>query len=104
MKLNLGAGDDRREGYLSVDLRPDRSDVLADVRKLPFRCNSASDVLVLDILEHVPPSFTMPVLQEWFSVLEPGGQLTLRVPNLYQLARWIANDYQVDAAIKNIYG
>ena len=104
MKLNLGGGDDRREGYLNVDLRQDCTDVHADVRALPFRSNSASDILALDILEHLPPSFTLPVLRSWFDVLEPGGQLTLRIPNMFQLARWIANDHRVDEAITNIYG
>lgn len=104
MKLNLGSGDDRREGYINVDLRPDCADVQADVRFLPFCSNGASDILALDILEHLPPSATMPVLRHWFRILKPGGQLTLRVPNVFQLARFIANDYLVPQAIENLYG
>lgn len=104
MRLNLGSGDDRREGYTNVDLRSDCADVLADVRELPFGSNSASDILALDILEHLPPDDTVSTLRHWYGILEPGGQLTLKVPNLFQLARMIANDHMVEAAIQNIYG
>jgi SAM-dependent methyltransferase len=110
MKLNLGGGDDRREGYINVDLRQDCADVLADVQNLPFSSNSASDILALDILEHLPPSSTMSVLRHWYSILEPGGELTLRVPNMYQLSRALARYYEnvqhdvVEMLIMNIYG
>lgn len=110
MKLNLGGGDDRREGYINVDLRQDCADCMADVRSLPFGSNSASDILALDILEHLPPSVTMSVLRHWFDILESGGQLTLRVPNMYQLSRGVARYYEnvnhsaVDLLIMNIYG
>lgn len=87
-----------------MDLRPDCADVLADVRSLPFSSNSASDILAMDILEHLPPDSTLPVLRHWFSILEPGGVLTLKVPNLYQLARWIVNDFRVSEVIQNVYG
>lgn len=104
MKLNLGGGDVREEGYVNVDLRPDCADVLADVRDLPFGSNSASDILAMDILEHFPVSSTLPILHHWFDLLEPGGRISIRVPNLYQLARFIVNDYEVGNAIQNIYG
>ncbi len=110
MKLNLGGGDDRREGYTNVDLRSDCADVNADVRRLPFSSNSASDILALDILEHLPPSSTMSVLRHWYDILEPGGQLTLRVPNMYQLSRALVCYYEnvshdaVEMVITNMYG
>jgi len=104
LRLNLGSGEDRREGYTHVDLRPDCADVLGDVRALPFGENSADHILALDILEHLPPSASLSTLRHWHDILEPGGRLTLRVPNLFQLARFIVEGYMVEAAIINIMG
>jgi Uncharacterized protein conserved in bacteria len=94
VRLNLGSGDDRRPGHYSVDLRPECSDVVADVRHLPFRSGSVDGLLALDNLEHHPAALTQSVLAEWRRVLRPGGTLTVRVPNLYQLARALVSRYQ----------
>lgn len=110
MKLNLGAGDDRREGYLSVDYRHDCADVVADVRRLPFADGSCDELLALDNLEHHPAALTQSVLAEWRRVLVHGGLLTVRVPNAYQLARALVNRYEsqnwpaVNLLITNLVG
>jgi Uncharacterized protein conserved in bacteria len=110
VRLNLGSGDDRRPGYLSVDLRPECSDVVADVRRLPFRSGSVDGLLALDNLEHHPAALTQSVLTEWRRVLCPGGILTVRVPNLYQLARALVARTEaqqwpaVAVLVRNIYG
>jgi ubiquinone/menaquinone biosynthesis C-methylase UbiE len=90
IRLNLGSGDDRRDGFVSVDLREDVADVVCDVRKLEMWADEEVDeILALDLLEHLPESETADVLAEWARVLRPGGTLTVKVPNLYQLARAI---------------
>lgn len=104
MKLNLGAGDDRREGYVSYDIRPEVADVVGDVRSLPFPDCSVTDILAFDVLEHLPPVWSLPTLLEWRRVLVDSGRLTLRVPNLFQLARWIVENHCRREAIVNIYG
>lgn len=110
MKLNLGAGEERLDGWLSVDRRVDCSDVAADVRQLPFRDGSVDAILARDICEHFPADQSQPLLAEWHRVLVPGGSLTVKVPNLYQLARMIVayterQDWpMVRMLIRNIYG
>lgn len=104
MKLNLGCGDDKREGFVNIDLREDVADVVGNVQSLPYADGTVTEILASDILEHLPPTRTMPTLQEWHRVLQQGGTLIVRVPNLLQLARWIVENYQVQAAITNIYG
>lgn len=104
MKLNLGSGDDRREGFVSVDLRPEIADVVADVRALPFEPASVAEILALDVLEHLPPAHSLSTLVHWRDLLEPGGVLTLRVPNLERLCRMVVEDRATEAVIRNIYG
>jgi SAM-dependent methyltransferase len=104
-KLNIGAGDDRRDGYWSVDLRPDVADVVADITRLPFADDSVAELFASDLLEHFPATKTQGLLAEWRRVLAPGGKLTLRVPNLLALARLlIEHPHTRPDVIRNIYG
>jgi SAM-dependent methyltransferase len=111
IRLNLGAGDDRRKGFISVDLRPEVADVVCDVRKLEMYADeSVDEILADDVLEHFPVDQTTDLLAEWRRVLRPGGRLTVRVPNLYLLCRGIAgcaetrNWARATLLIRNIYG
>ena len=110
MRLNLGCGDDRRAGYVNIDLRPEVCDVVADVRKLPYDNDSVDGILASDVLEHLPPADTVSALQEWHRVLVPAGSLTLRLPNLLLLAKMIVartemgRHHIVPLLIRNIYG
>jgi ubiquinone/menaquinone biosynthesis C-methylase UbiE len=111
IRLNLGAGDDRREGFLSVDLRPEVADVVCDVRKLEhWGDGSVDEILAEDILEHFPQTETAAILVEWARVLRLGGLLTVKCPNMYQLSRAIIaytdlgrNQVVVDL-IRNVMG
>jgi SAM-dependent methyltransferase len=110
VRVNLGSGDDRRSGYVNVDLRPEVADVVCDVRTLPWADGEVDEILAEDILEHLPASETADVLAEWARVLRPGGLLTVKCPNMYQLARAIvayADLGRLDTVtdlIRNVYG
>lgn len=104
MKLNLGSGERCMEGYVNVDLRTDVADVVASVECLPFADDSAEEVVALDLLEHFQVWKTQDLLDEWKRVLKPGGTLTVKVPNLLELARYIVDGRSVDLVVRNIYG
>lgn len=87
MKLNLGAGDKRIEGYVSVDIAPARAgvvpDVICDIRRLtPFEDNSADEILSVHVVEHFWRWEVVDILREWVRVLKPGGLMILECPNL----------------------
>lgn len=104
MKLNLGCGDDRQDGYVNCDLRAGVADAVCDVRNLPFDDNVAEEVRAFDVIEHLPPHHTMRALREWHRVLVPGGTLVIKVPNMKMLCEWIVDDFRTELAIRNIYG
>ncbi|MEX2658108.1 MAG: methyltransferase domain-containing protein [Acidimicrobiales bacterium] len=104
LRLNVGAGDDRRPGYLSIDLRTEVSDVVASVEALPFPDRCVAEVLAMDILEHVPVFRTQELLAEWHRVLLPDGVLRCRVPNLDALASLLLGGHDVAEVIENVYG
>jgi ubiquinone/menaquinone biosynthesis C-methylase UbiE len=111
LRLNLGCGDDRREGYTNVDLRDDVADVVCDVRKLEHWADASVDEIVAeDLLEHFPASETTSILEEWARALKPGGTLTVKVPNMLALADAISAYTRagkfgaVACLIRNVYG
>lgn len=82
MKLNLGAGKRRLEGYISVDLDKN-ADVQLDVRNLSvYQDNSIEEIIAVHLIEHFYYWEVNPLLQEWRRVLVPGGKLILECPDL----------------------
>lgn len=80
MKLNLGCGDKKREGYCNVDLcgEPDlRCDLTAF--PWPFEDNSIDEVFSEHFLEHVL-DFEKTV-REIHRILKPGGIMHFKVPH-----------------------
>ncbi len=86
-KLNLGCGNDYREGYVNVDMNAShRVDLESDVTWLKTIADrSCVEVLAQDVLEHIPRARGATALKEWNRVLENGGTLRLRVPSLIHL-------------------
>jgi SAM-dependent methyltransferase len=70
------------ERYLPIDVSvSDRTEVLADGGRLPFRSGSVHLVVIFDVIQHVPCPEDM--LREVSRVLIPGGNVILTFPFLY---------------------
>lgn len=80
MKLHLGCGDKKLEGWLNVDLHD--SDHDCDIRKLPFEDNSADEIMAIHVCEHFYITQILDILKEWYRVLKPGGTMALELPCL----------------------
>lgn len=81
-KLNLGAGEDRREGYVNIDwnelANPDvRHDL--NIVPYPFSDNTFDEIYASHILEHLDKPFV--VMKELHRLLKPGGHLIIKVPH-----------------------
>lgn len=87
LKLHIGCGDHRLEGWRNVDIvAAPTVDVLADcVRGLPFRDGSAAFIHCEDLIEHLDAAGGAAFLRECFRVLRPGGVLRLLTPDLRAL-------------------
>ncbi|HYV99705.1 MAG TPA: methyltransferase domain-containing protein [Gemmatimonadaceae bacterium] len=106
-KLNLGCGPDWRDDFWNVDIAEGMPcDETVDVfGPLPWPDGAFSEILAGDILEHTSWMHTETVLVEWKRVLEPGGSLTLRVPNLRVLCqRYLDGTFDAREASLWIYG
>lgn len=83
MRLYLGAGKDRKEGYTHVDMYPfEGIDIVADVTKgLPLEDSVADYVYTQDFLEHIDPLKKVFVINEIWRVLRPNGRMEHYIPN-----------------------
>lgn len=106
MRLNLGAGDDRRDGYLGIDCRLAKAtDILADIRSLPFKDESAEVVLALDVVEHLQRYELKVVFAELFRITKSRGELYIKTPNLNSLAQaYIKGELPFEEFERKVYG
>ncbi len=104
--LNLGCGEDVREGFLNIDLYGgDPRVVRMDVRKLELSDESAELILASDILEHFSHRQTDLILKEWARVLKPNGNLIIRCPSLkLQMKAYMEGKWDADVASYMIFG
>lgn len=83
LKLNLGAGKSRMDGYLSVDSIPfEGLDVVADLRETwPWGDNTVSDIHMSHVLEHFTGDERVHIFNEMYRVLTPGGKAYIVTPH-----------------------
>jgi len=80
-KLNLGCGNDIKQGWINVDRFKNKGvDVVHDLETFPypFKTNSVDKILLDNTLEHLEPFEK--VLFECQRILKPNGKLIIYVP------------------------
>ena len=81
MKLNIGCGRDKREGYINVDSSPlVNPDKVCDLEKtpLPFKDNSVDEILAFHVLEHIK-NF-IPLMHDLHRVCKNGSIIKIKTP------------------------
>jgi len=84
LRINLGCGNKRREGFIGVDVGDFpavdvRRDVLEYLRSLPD--GSVEEVYSRHFLEHLEPPALQELLSQVDRVLRPGGRIHFIVPH-----------------------
>ena len=105
MKLHIGSGDKRLEGWVNIDLQPlPGVDVVADVTE-GLRFSDVEVVFAEHFLEHLAIDDALRFLLETHRVLRDGAWLRLSTPNLdwvwtthYRLG--VDADAKVEMALK----
>lgn len=81
IKLNIGCGQKKKEGYIGIDKEDYGQEYVRDIEKycLPFSDNSVDEIFCEHTLEHLDnPMF---VINEFWRVLKPEGKAIIIVPH-----------------------
>jgi ubiquinone/menaquinone biosynthesis C-methylase UbiE len=83
LKLNLGAGRRRLEGFLSVDsIAYPETDVVCDLLdRWPWDDGSVELIGMAHLLEHFTGRQRVFILNEMYRVLQPGGKVNIITPH-----------------------
>lgn len=88
MKLNLGCGNKKKEGFIGVDKYPcEAVSQLADLNEtLPFDESCADEIWMDNVIEHIPdiPS----IMQEIYRISKHGAKVTIITPHYTSIASW----------------
>jgi predicted SAM-dependent methyltransferase len=104
MILDLGCGDYKIDGAIGLDLRRTACvDIVADAQRLPFKDGSFSRVSSSHLIEHFSHKKVGLVIFEWVRILESGGTIEIRCPDLRARALlfFLNPSWQ---NVRNIYG
>ncbi len=84
IKLNLGCGNDLKDGYINIDRFNNTGgvDLVCDILQLPFPNNSVDEIYLSHVFEHLPINKTYVGIDEWKRVLKVGGSIEIRIPDL----------------------
>lgn len=107
IKLNLGCGDDIKDGYINVDLYNSNAEVQMDIRRLDYEDNIIDEIFSSHALEHFSKRETIPILREWNRVLKSGGQLVMNLPDIeWCMLNWLNTPEKDkwDWSIDSIFG
>jgi len=81
-KLNLGCGEDYREGFVNVDFRDNfKVDKVIDLNQLPYPFENSffDEIIVFHVLEHLDDPFS--IMKELYRIIKPNGILHIKVPH-----------------------
>lgn len=83
LRIDLGAGQQKEEGWTSVDISPDSgADIIHDLRDRPwpFGDDSVDEARCVHFLEHLTGVERMQFMDELYRVLKPGATCLVIVP------------------------
>jgi hypothetical protein len=87
LKLNIGAGSTRIEGWTPID-----RDLGTEAYPLPYEDNSVDEIRASHILEHFSFRDAIEAVKEWARVLKPGGRIRIAVPGFEQISQMSGHD------------
>lgn len=80
MKLHLGCGNDKKEGYVNCDISKEvNPDKIVDIeKKLPFKSNSVGEIIMSHVLERTQKPIE--VIREIYRVCKNNAIIKIKVP------------------------
>lgn len=104
LKLNLGSGKERLEGFTNVDLYDATADIKADICNIPLEDESVDEMVALQVVEHVPYWKSKDMFAEMYRLLKPGGFVIVETPDIDYVCQMILVEGLTDKWIYNLVG
>ena len=101
MKLAIGERGPGSDGWVTYDL------VGADSTGFMWNITGyreVEEIRCVHALEHVERAMVLPTLLEWHRILRPGGVLTVEVPDLEYVCRFVLDGTGPDWGLAMLYG
>lgn len=87
MKLNIGCGVKKFEGWEGIDITDHGQEHVGDILDMPFDDGTVDEAMAIHVIEHIPRYETLKVLKEWLRILKPGGMLAVECPDLTKVLK-----------------
>ena len=106
IRLNMGSGRDRLDGFLGVDRFTPEADIKEDIFDLVLPDGSIDEILASHILEHLLHTKVPALLESWYNSLIEGGRIVIECPDIEAIAKAFAkqDDLERYTSIMAIYG
>ncbi len=99
LRLHLGCGEIRMDGYVNVDYPPSEhnvmrtvADVHADIAKLVLPDRSIDEIRLHHVFEHFNRVTALALLIRWHGWLKVGGKLVIETPDIVGSAKTLLSD------------
>ena len=94
MRINLGSGSQKIEGFIGIDLC-DEADLKHDLKKpLPFEDKSVEEIMAIHVIESFYKWEFLEVIKDWARVLK--GKLTIEFTDLDTCCKMYLSDNEED--------
>jgi SAM-dependent methyltransferase len=92
VNIDLACGDIQREGFIGIDIVPSPYvDIVMDLEQTPYK-DFPDECVQLSIcshfVEHTKPWLFIDIMNEWWRITKPGGQLMIATPYAGSIGYW----------------
>ncbi len=107
VRLNLGCGHKRLDGFANIDMRKIPGvDVVSPIDEIPLEPGSVAEIFSAHLLEHFPEEqLRRRLLPYWVGLLRPGGVFRAVVPDMGAMAEALSSGSMGFEAFRSVaYG
>lgn len=93
IRLDIGCGKDKKEGFVGIDIDPkSQADIIASALNLPFDDSNVDEITCSHLVEHFEPDEAQKFFDEIYRVLKDGGAARLKIDRDWSKARLLEKD------------
>lgn len=95
LKLNIGCGTNKIDGYVNIDIEPNvKPDLIHNFvnQQLPYKDKSVDEIVCFHTIEHIHKHFHKRILVDCWRVLKPQGRIIITYPEFLKCVKnWKVN-------------